>query len=207
MTMFVWADTQAIAANVCSFAWRDQGRWKDLRSLFAEEATISVSWYSGSIEGFLCSSERMSSEGVAKTKHWLGVPRVRVNGDKALAETDIAIMLRSSVGPLDIDITSYARFFDRFIRDADGTWKVLSRVAIYEKDRIDSVGPSTLFWLINSLAHYGKYPKELRHMGYGLSRKGKALSEAIVTSGSARERELKSAAHAWLGAEQGVLLP
>ena len=207
MSISYGSDQQAIAANVNSFAWRGQDRWKDLRSLFAEQANISVSWYSGSIEGFIAASEKISSSSVALTKHWLGVPRVIVNGDKALAETDIVIMLRSAVGPLELDVTTYARFFDRFIRDSAGCWKVESRVAIYEKDRIDSVGPSLLCWMINRLARYGRHPEELRHLAYGMERQGMTLSKDVVTNGSARERQLKSDARAWLGAEQEILLP
>jgi hypothetical protein len=202
-----WIKKQQIASTISAFAWRDQGRWTELRDLFAEQANISVSWYSGSIEGFIDASTNMASTGKAQTKHWFGVPRISVCDDRALAETDIAIMIRSSVGPLEVDITSYARFLDRLQRDPAGNWKILSRVAIYEKDRIDPVGPSVLFWLINRFANYSKYPKELRHLAYGLERKGSKLASDIVTSGSTREERLKSDALAWLGGGQKAALP
>ena len=202
-----WVEKQQIASTIGAFAWRDQGRWTELRALFAEQATISVSWYSGSIEGFIDASTNMASTGKAQTKHWFGLPRISVCDDRALAETDIAIMIRSSVGPLEVDITSYARFFDRLQRDPAGNWKILSRVAIYEKDRMDPVGSSALFWLINRFADYGKYPKELRHLAFGLERKGSKLASDIVTSASASEEMLKSDALVWLGGGEKAALP
>ena len=198
----IWIEKQKIASTISAFAWRDQGRWTELRAVFAEQATIAVSWYSGSIEGFIAASMNMASQGKAQTKHLIGVPRISVCDERALAETDIVIMIRTSVGPLEVDVTSYARFFDRLQRDPMGNWKILSRVAVYEKDRIDPVGSSVLFWLINRLADYGKYPKELRHLAYGLERKGSKLAPGIVTSYSSQEQRLKSDALAWLGGEE-----
>lgn len=207
MNTETWIEKHKIASNISAFAWRDQGRWTELRALFAEQATISVSWYSGAIEGFIAASTDMASSGEGQTKHWIGVPRVSIRGEKALAETDIAIMIRSSVGPLEVDVTSYARFFDRLVRDNSLNWKILSRVAIYEKDRIDPVGPSVLFWLFNRLASYHKHPRELKHLAYGLVRKGVKLAPDIITSGSPEERKLKSDALAWLGGNSGATLP
>lgn len=200
-----WIEKQEIASKISAFAWRDQCRWTELRALFAEQATISVSWYSGSIEGFIAASTNMASVEEAQTKHWIGVPRISVCGERALAETDIAILNRSSVGPLEVDVTSYACFFDRLVRDTLRGWKILSRVAIYEKDRIDPLGPSVLFWLINRFAPYHKYPRELKHLAYGLERKGFKLAPDFVTSGSIQERKLKSDALLWLG--KGAMLP
>jgi len=48
-----WIEKQQIASKINAFAWRDLGRWPELRALFAERATISVSWYSGTIDGFI----------------------------------------------------------------------------------------------------------------------------------------------------------
>jgi hypothetical protein len=207
MNSDTWIEKQEIASKISAFAWRDQGRWTELRALFAEPATISVSWYSGTIEGFISASANMASAGEAQTKHWIGVPRVSVRGEKALAETDIAIMIRSKVGPLEVDVTSYARFFDRLVRDNSLDWKILSRVTIYEKDRIDPVCPSVLFWLFSGLARYHKYPRELKHLAYGLERKGLKLAPDIITSGSPEERKLKSEALVWLGGNAGATLP
>lgn len=58
----------------------------------------------------------------AQTKHGFGVSRVSIAGDRALAETDVTIMARFTVGPLQLDMTVFARFFDRFEFDSAKGW-------------------------------------------------------------------------------------
>lgn len=192
----------AIAANVADFAFRDEGRWEDLRQLFAPKGTISVSWYHGSIDGFIAASKEMSRNSNALTKHWIGVPRITVCGERALSETDVAIMARSKIGPVEADVTSYARFFDRFEKGSDGVWRILSRTAIYEKDRIDPVAPSILFSLLYRFANFDKYPPQYKHLGYGLERAGFKLSGNIIVAYSAEERAMKQEAVRWSGCLQ-----
>ena len=191
-------DKVEIAEKVCAFAWRDQQRWDDLRAIFADGATISVSWFEGSIDKFIQASKQMAIAGEAQTKHWFGPPRSVVRGDRALAETDVMIMIRSRTGPLEVDITAYARFVDRFERDADRGWLIRSRVAVYEKDRMDPVGPSILIWFLNLIAPYKKYPPALKHLAFGLSRKGRALVPGTISSGSVEEQAFLKEAQKWL---------
>ena len=203
----IWVEKQKITSKINTFAWRDQGRWKELLTLFDEQATISVSWYSGEIDGFVDASTHMASTGKFRTKHLIGLPRISISGEKALTETDTIIMIRSSFGPLEVDITSSVRFFDRLLRNTSGDWKILSRVAIYEKDRIDPVSPSVLFWLFNRLARFDKYPHEFKHLAYGLERKGWKLAPKVYTSGSYEERQLKTEALIWLEGNSKASLP
>ena len=97
-----------------------------------------------------------------------------------------------------MDITAYARFVDRFERHADRGWLVRSRVAVYEKDRMDPVGPSILIWFLNLIAPYKKYPPALKHLAFGLSRKGRALMPSTISSGSVEEEAFLRDAQEWL---------
>jgi SnoaL-like domain len=200
-------EKQQIAEKIAAFAWRDQERWGELRALFTGDGEISVSWYSGSIDGFIEASTKMASASKTITKHRIDHPRISISNDKALAETDVTILSRASVGPLEVDLTCYASFFDKLVRTADGHWLIQSRTAIYEKDRLDSVGPSLLFWIVNRLANYSKYPKELRHLAYGLERNGERLAPGLVMRASAEEKRLKSEALHWLGGSLNASLP
>lgn len=196
-----------IAEKISAFAWRDQERWEDLRGLFTEDGKISVSWYHGSIGGFIEASAKMAATSKTITKHRIDLPRISILNDRALAETDVTIMSRASVGPLEVDLTCHASFFDRLVRTTDGNWLIQSRIAIYEKDRLDSVGPSLLFWIVNRLANYSKYPKELRHLAYGLVRSGQRLAPDLTMRASVDEKQMKEKALQWLGGSEPAILP
>ena len=184
----------AIEQNIASFAFRDEGQWDALRDLFHPQATIAVSWYRGPIDGFIEASRSMASP----TKHWLGVPRIQVRGERALSEVDVAIMVRSKVGALEIDVTSYARFLDRFVLCEDGRWRIVERTGIYEKDRIDPVQPSILFWLVYRFARFARFPAEYRHLAFGLKRQGLQPADRVVVAHSRDEAALKASAATWL---------
>jgi hypothetical protein len=190
------ADRQAIASNVVNFALRDQGDWPGLRNLFSADGQIAVTWYSGSIDGFIAASQKMAEDKETQSKHWIGTPRIQLCGDRAISETDVAIMGRSKVMSMEVDVTSYARFYDSFVREPDGQWRVQQRTAIYEKDRIDPVAPSLLFYLAYPFAGFDDYPAAYRHLAAGLERKGYKLSDQIVAH-SPEEAALKAAARQW----------
>jgi hypothetical protein len=190
----------AIAQNIANFAFRDEGRWDALRDLFHPQAAIAVSWYRGPIAGFIEASRAMAGPPEILTKHCFGLPRIQVRGSSALSEVDVAIKVRSKIGKLDVDVTSYARFLDRFEQCADGRWRIVDRTAIYEQDRIDPVQPSFLFGLLYRLARFDRYPAEYRHLAFGLERKGLQLADGIIVAHSPEEAALKSAAASWLNA-------
>lgn len=186
----------AIEQNLASFAFRDEGQWDALRDLFHPQATIAVSWYRGPIDGFIEASRLMASH----TKHWLGVPRIQLRGERALSDVDVAIMVRSKVWTLEIDVTTHARFLDRFVLCEDGLWRVLDRTGIYERDRMDPVQPSLLFWLLYRLARFARFPAEYRHLAFGLKHQGSQLADRVVVAHSPEEATLKADAATWLAA-------
>ena len=91
-------DVLAITQNVAKFAFRDQGRWDELRDLFHPDASMAVTWYSGPIEGFIERSAQMAAAGKPVTsKHWIGASRVTIQGKRALSDTDVAIFIRAKL--------------------------------------------------------------------------------------------------------------
>jgi hypothetical protein len=192
-----------ITQNVARFSFRDEARWEELRDLFLPGGHISLSWYNGPINGFIEASRLMAGSPDILTKHWLGTPRIEINGKRALSEVDVAIKVRSRLGLFDVDLTSFARFFDQFELCDDARWRISRRVAIYEQDRIDPVQPSVLFWLLYRLARFQRYPVALRHLAFGLARKGQSLAGGIVTAQSEEEKSLKQAANIWLIGKNG----
>jgi hypothetical protein len=196
-TTQVIADKHEIAEVVLNFAWRDQGRWNDLRTLFHPDGVIQITWYRGAFGGFVDASIRMAETIGSLVKHFFGMPRIVVKGSRAVSETDVVILSRGKIGPVEIDVTSYCRFYDLFEKRG-GAWKVYQRTAIYEKDRIDPVYPSLLFWLAVKFTNFDKYPAQCRHLAYGLEKKGYPLQRGVVVNGSRAERELYRMGMDWL---------
>jgi hypothetical protein len=195
-------DAAQIKQNVANFAYRDQSRWDELRDLFQPDGTIAVTWYTGPIHGFIEGSKKMAAAGRAKTKHWIGASRVTVKGDRAICDTDVIIMARSKLAGVEIDITSWARFFDRFERRADRVWRIARRVAVYEKDRIDPVSPSFRFGLLYRMAGFSRYPASYKHLAASLVRTGQKINTDIAEAGTPAEQDLWQNARQWLDQTQ-----
>lgn len=176
--------------------FRDQGRWQELLDTFHAEGTIAVSWYRGSFDGFVKASEKMAQNNVA-SKHLIFPPRIAIRGHKAISEANAVIMARAKIGPLEIDVTSYARFHD-LAEKRDGQWRILKRTAIYEKDRLDSVRPSLLFWLASLFMNFKQYPEAYRHLAYGLERQGYKIMPDIPVDGSMEASQIYENAEKWL---------
>src|SRR5262245_56268862 len=123
--------------------YRDQGKWPELLATFAPEGQIAISWFSGSFREFVELSRKAFDAG-RYSKHHLFPSLVRVNGDRALAETNVVIFVRQKIDGVLVDMTSHARFLDRLER-AGGRWRILERNAIYESDRLDPVELSEAF--------------------------------------------------------------
>ncbi len=191
----------AIGQGVARFAYRDQGRWDELLSLFHPAATIAVTWYDGPIEGFVEQSRAMSARGGALTKHFIGASRIEARGDRALADTDVVIMARARIAGREADVTAWARFFDRFEHRTGTGWRIAARTAVYEKDRLDPVAPSWSFGLVYRLGRFERYPAAYRHLAAGLTRGGQTLAKTIITAGTPEERALIDAGRRWLAAE------
>src|SRR5436305_1444229 len=76
---------------------RDQGKWPELLATFVPDGQIAVSWFSGSFRDFVerC---RQSFNAGQRSKHHIFPSLVRVAGGRALAETNIVILVRQKIG-------------------------------------------------------------------------------------------------------------
>lgn len=177
---------------------RDQESWEALAATFHEGGTISLSWFSGPHAGFVAASRELAKSGAAILKHYVGVPRIRIEGGRALSEVNVTIMVRVKTPAGEVDTTSYARFLDRLER-RDGAWKILQRTAIYEKDRADPVSrpalPDAFF------AGLDRYPAELRFLAASLDKAGVPLSKSTVLDKSPEMKALYAEGEAWLAGD------
>ena len=177
--------------------YRDQGKWPQLLATFVPEGQITVSWFSGSFREFVDRC-RQSFDVGQRSKHLIFPSVVRLAGDRALAETNIVILVRQKIAGVLADMTSYARFHVRLERRG-GRWGIAERVAIYERDRLDPVEPSEAFDKLFAASDLSIYPEAYRYMAARLNAAGRALAPVVHYDGSAQTAQLYARAEAWLG--------
>jgi hypothetical protein len=191
------ADKYACAELIQSWGlYRDQGKWPQLLATFAPDGEISVSWFSGSFAEFVAHCRRGFESG-QRSKHLILPSLVRGAGDRAMAETNIVILVRQKVGGVLTDMTSYARFLDRIVRKG-GRWMILERIAVYERDRLDPVEPSEAFAQVFKSADLTVYPEEYRYMAARLAAIGRPLAPVVYRDGSPHTAQLYARYEAWL---------
>jgi hypothetical protein len=194
------ADKTACAEVIQNWGFaRDQGRWDDLLATFHPGGQIHVSWFRGAFPDFVerC---RQNYGGGSKAKHLFWPARVKVNGDRATAETNCAILVRQTIAGVEVDLTSYARFLDRLERRG-GAWRMVERVTVYEQDRLDAVAPSEKFAALMASADVAKFPAPYRYMAYRVEAAGRALAEPVHYDGRPETEALKARYAAWLSGQ------
>jgi hypothetical protein len=188
-------DKYACAEVIQSWGlFRDQNRWAELLETFTPEGTIAVSWFRGSFPDFV-EQCRIRSVRSGRAKHLLTPSVVRVAGDRALAETNVVILVRQDIKGIAVDLTSHARFLDRLERR--GVWKIAERAAVYEYDRLDPVEPSANFAEIMQRANCSQYPPPYRYMAFRVISSGGALAAPVHCYGTPETEELRTRYEEW----------
>ena len=192
-------DSDKLACAELVQAWgfaRDQGRWDDLLAIFHPGGEIAVSWFRGPYTEFVAHCQRNYGRG-SEAKHLLWPARVTVNGVRALAETNVAILVRQTIDGVATDLTSYGRFLDRIEKRAGG-WRIVERATLYEKDRLDPVEPSAAFDALMAKADAAKYPAPYRYMGYRVHAACRSLAEPVHYDRRPETEALKARYVEWL---------
>jgi hypothetical protein len=191
-------DKYACAELIQSWGlYRDQGKWPELLATFSPDGQISVSWFSGAFSEFVERS-RQGFEAGQRSKHQIFPSLVRLAGDRAVAETNVVILVRQKIGDVLTDMTSFARFLDRLERTSSGTWRIVERTAIYERDRLDPVEPTENFERLFKASDLSIYPEAYRYMAARLVAAGRSLAPVIYRDGSPHTAQLYLRCDAWL---------
>jgi hypothetical protein len=177
----------------------DLGEWDALQSCFHPDASVTVSWYSGSASVFIERSKAMvgGRKPEEHRKHWLGNMRSEVVGTRAVLETDVLILIRELIEQDLFDYTSYARFYDLFEK-RDGVWRIVEWRCIYDKDRLDPVNPAK-----DASALYAQAALEGADSGFAFmklrqGKRGRTIPESVVIRDSDGERRLRRRGDDWL---------
>jgi hypothetical protein len=187
-------DRAAIMDAVANWAlWRDTGRWEKLASLYTPEAIQHTTWFVGPAAQFI---ERIRSRPAGgRSQHFMGACSVEVNGERAIAETRLVLLVRAELHGTEVDITCYARSYDRFVR-LGGAWRIQQREMIYEKDRLDPVDPAASITL--DAAELARYPYGYRHLALVQAAGGAHITPDLPTPGSEALRRLYAEGERWL---------
>jgi len=163
------ADRLAIRDLVEAWAvWRDAGDWERFRTLWHDDGRMMATWFQGTADEFIRVSREGFERGV-RILHFLGGTAVDLAGDRAIAQTKMTISQRADVESVLCDVVCTGRFYD-FLERRDGTWGLVLRQPIYEKDRLDPVDPSAALTLDSDLL--ARFPEGYRHLAYAQTRIG-----------------------------------
>jgi hypothetical protein len=189
------ADREEIRSVIAAWGlYRDTGQFEELRALFAPGATIQTTWFDGGADEFVDRS-KASFGGSARAHHFFGASKIDLHADRATADTRIMLQLRTAVDDICVDATCYGRVFDFFVRH-DNAWRILRRVPVYDKDRLDSVDPSRQ--IVIDAARLARFPEGYRHIAYLQALGGSAITAGLIQPGSAAERQLYEEGRDWL---------
>jgi hypothetical protein len=138
--MTIEDDRQAIADLVRLERFhRDRRRWDELAEDYIEDSRVKTTWFEGTGGEFAAASREMAQRG-RESIHLIAPSEIRVNGDRALCESNAQIVNRSVLHDVEVDMVQYCRFFSRAVRTPDG-WRLASFDGIYHKDTIAPVNP------------------------------------------------------------------
>jgi hypothetical protein len=142
--------------------WRDAGDWERFRTVWHEDAVMMATWFQGPATEFI----RVSREGFERgvnILHFLGGTTIDLAGERAIAQTKMTISQRAEVEGVMCDVTCTGRFYD-FLERRQGSWGIVLRQPIYEKDRLDPIDPAASLALDSD--RLGRFPVGYRHLAY-----------------------------------------
>lgn len=188
-------DKQDIGEVVHAWALaRDTGNWAGLRAAFHRDGQMTATWFSGTVDEFVARSKAAWERG-ARVGHFMSGSVVRLNGRKALARSKFVLHTRYAVDGVDVDVTCYGWFLDRFVKDAD-RWYILRRNGVYEKDRLEPVRPGDVLRLDEALL--AGLPEGYRYLGYTQAKAGMTVDRGLPTPRSPALETLVRDAEDWL---------
>lgn len=150
--------------------WRDQGEWEKLAACYTDDSWVHTTWFRGGTgREFAAASKEMAERRGRHSRHMITPTVIRIDGDRALAESLGEIHNRDVVHDVEVDTIQYCRFFSRVVRRSDG-WRLASFEGIYHKDVITPVNPAAKLEL--DWRELSGFRAPYRIWAYMLSRKG-----------------------------------
>lgn len=183
-----------------SILTRDSGLWDKLAECYHSKAEFTSSWYKGKAADFFkVASEKLEEsrrEGGEQKhvncNHW-----IQINGDRAIAESDQILFMRSRIKGVELDVATWSRRL-QLIEKENGEWKIFRRWVIYEKDHMDPVDPTVPVDSYYDAEALSKYPAKLRYHLWRNEMLGLPPEKHNVLRGSEEENNARTEAQNWL---------
>jgi hypothetical protein len=123
---------------------------------------MMATWTQGTGDEFIAISKEGWAKGVS-ILHFLGGISIDLARDRAISQTKMTISQRAVVEGVEVDVLCTGRFYD-FLEKRRGTWGIVLRQPIYEKDRMDPVTPGAAPALDRAL--FESFPVGYRHLAF-----------------------------------------
>jgi hypothetical protein len=182
--------------------WRDAGDWERFATVWHEDGFMMATWFQGPATDFIRVSREGFERGVS-ILHFLGGTSIDLSPDgrRAIAQTKMTISQRADVHGTTCDVVCTGRFYD-FLERREGSWGIVLRQPIYEKDRLDPLDPAATLTL--DADQLAGFPVGYRHLAYVQSRIGYEVKRDMPgLVGPAVERLYRRGADWLAGGELG----
>ena len=180
--------------------WRDGGNWEQLRTTYTADAIMAVTWSGGPASVFIDRLAEMYREEEQRlvAYHLVGASAIKINRERAIAETRITIVMRAKIGAVAADVTAVGRFLDHLTRSPDDRWLIARRQVLFDRDSMQSANPSEQ--LMIDPVELTKYPPHYRCVCYALIHLGMPVDLTLPEPGSTAMAVLFEASEKWLHA-------
>jgi hypothetical protein len=178
--------------------WRDAGDWERFRTVWFDDGRMVATWTQGSADEFIAMSKAGWDKGVS-IMHFLGAQSIDLSGSRAVSQTKMTIAQRALVHGVHVDVMLTGRFYD-FLEKRDGTWGMVLRQPIYEKDRMDTVVPNAELKLDADLL--ASFPEGYRHLAYLQSQIGYQIKPNMPGLRGDAVQALYASGKKWLNGEE-----
>ena len=174
--------------------WRDAGDWDRFRSVWHPDGRMMATWTQGTGEEFIAMSQEGWAKGVS-ILHSLGGISIELAGTRAVSQTKMTISQRAEIEGVLCDVLCTGRFYDLLEKRA-GSWGIVLRQPIYEKDRMDPVTPGCTPQLDAALL--AEFPAGYRHLAYLQTRIGYPVKKDMPGLRGPEVEALYARGAAWL---------
>lgn len=155
--------------------WRDSGDWARFATVWHEQGHMTATWFQGSAGEFIEASRAGAERGL-NVLHLLAGTSVDVAGERAIAQSRMSILQRTSVDGVEVDVTCVGRFYDFFCHDARG-WRIRRRQPIYEKDWLTVLDSGARLRI--DPAELRRYPQGYQYLAYAQLKSGMTVKQGL----------------------------